>query len=164
MKIYKEQNRFRDGVFFGLLLLGVIASVAGFIRTLTSTQPSLSILIAYGVVAIILMGLGYILFQLRTKLSINEERIKYRLYPLYTHSRRIPWEDVAYCGVIRAPKYGSWFGNGIHFHGVKWCSLVGRNGLQVIEKDGTQHFIGCRDTENLAKTLKDHMALLPVKQ
>ncbi len=149
---FKEKQRFRDRLLFILLWAGLGGALFGLLRSFVVGHAGQAL--AYGLIVFLLAAWLWWLHQLKLKVSVNGERIKYKLSPLHSKSRKIPWEEVASCQLVKTPRSASWHGSNVHFGNMKWFSLSGKNGMRITTRDGRQLFIGCSDVDQLAETLE----------
>jgi|AntRauTorckE5430_2_1112549.scaffolds.fasta_scaffold00930_5 hypothetical protein len=150
---FKEKSRYGDRVIIGAICLSMLALL------FLGAENALSANFDWryqGVCLTTMAFLGGILYFLnrtRMKVSINEDRIKFKVRPFHQKSRRIGWEDVEDCQIIRTNEQEQWQGGNIHRPGEIFISLVGRNGLSIRTKSGRQYFIGCKDVDGLTEAL-----------
>ena len=136
---------------------GMIGALIGLVKVAvygprTTIEP-----IVY-LATLLLLGLGLRrLLRLKMKVAVSQKRIKYRLFPIHTDWKSIPWDEVETCEVVRSPRFSQWHGSNIHFGGELWYSLTGRNGLSIKTRDGKWYFIGCKDVEALESAVNQVM-------
>jgi hypothetical protein len=153
-QIFQEKQRFNDKLLYGLLGVGVAASLAGFAQSLSGAEVSLSHAAAYLGLILLLGGYGWWLSRLRLKVEVTDRYIKFKMSPFHAKARKIAWEDVVACEVVKTPRAALWHGGNIRFSGEANYSLTGRNGLSIITRDGQHFFIGCRDVDELSASLE----------
>lgn len=147
--IFKERQSFDDKIVFIFLGAILIGSVIGLFQSLTSASSNLTNIMAYLTVIALSGFLFWWLKRLKIKVSINDKRIKYKLYPIHKKAQRILWEEVEGCEIVKTPPAAQWLGSNIRFSRESWFSLSGRNGLSIEMKDGKRYFIGCKNVDNL---------------
>jgi len=152
---FKERQQFKDRLLFFLLWAGLAGAVAGLVRSFVVEQAGMGQALGYMLIAVLLGTWLWWLNQLKLKVSVNEKRIKYKLSPLHRKSKKIEWEEVASCKLVKTPRSASWHGSNVHFGNMKWFSLSGKNGMSITTKDGRRVFIGCSDVDQLAETLEE---------
>ena len=151
--IFKERQCFNDKIVFLFLGGGFIGALLGLLNSLKLGQ--INLLNALGFLAIAALC-GYLLWwlrQMRFKVSVNEKRIKYKLFPIHKKAQRITWDEVESCQIVKTSAAAQWHGGNVRFSGESWFSLNGRNGLSIETKDGRRIFIGCKDIDSLVGTL-----------
>lgn len=152
---FKDRQHFNDRVVFAFICLAILATFGGLVKTLWTGEATLMTSLIYLGVILALGGWLWWLRHLELKVSIDRKRIKYKMAPWHSKSKRIAWKEVASCKVVKTPLAAQWHGSNIHFCRENWFSLSGRNGLSLLTRDGEQYFIGCRDVEGLADFLKE---------
>ncbi len=150
---FKDKQHFNDTLVFAIIGLAFLATIAGLIKTLWIGDLNLMKSLIYLGVLALLGGWFWWLRRLELKVSINQKRIKYKMAPYHAKSKRISWDEVTSCKVVKTPLVAQWHGSNVHFFREKWFSLSGRNGLSLLTRDGEAYFIGCKDVEGLAKFL-----------
>jgi hypothetical protein len=148
-KVFKEEYSFDDKVLFALLGVGFGGAFFGLVNLFFSEQAAATKVFAYLITVFILGFLLWGLRQLKLKVSINDKRIKYRMFPLHDKTQRIAWDEVESCEIVKTPYFAQWHGGNIRFDRESWYSLTGRNGLSIKTKDGRSLFIGCRNVDKL---------------
>lgn len=150
---FKEKSRYGDRVVLGAICLAMFALLAVSVKNMLSPGFDWLYLGVCLAGIVFLGGIFYLLNQTRMKVSINDERIKFKVKPFHQKARRIDWEDVEDCHIVRTNKTEQWHGGNIHLPGEVFVSLVGRNGLSIKTKSGRQYFIGCEDVDGLENAL-----------
>lgn len=148
-KTFKEEYSFDDKVLFALLGAGVIGTFLGLLNSFLSGDAEKSRILGYMVIAIIL---GFVLWgirQIKLKVSINDKRIKYKMFPFHEKTQKIKWEEIESCEIVKTPYFAQWHGANIGLNRETFFSLTGRNGLSIKTKDGKCLFIGCKNMEQL---------------
>lgn len=150
---FKEKSRYGDRVILGALSLAMLALLAVGVKNAFS--PDFDWLYVGVCLAgtAFLGGIFYLLNRTRMKVSINDERIKFKVKPFHQKARRIDWDEVENCQIVRTNQTRQWTGGNVHQPGEAFISLVGRNGLSIRTKSGQQYFIGCKDVEGLESAL-----------
>ncbi len=152
-KIYEERQRYHDRTVIILLS----AAILGLLYGAASYFWRSDITLLYSLVCLALAGgLGYALWwltQLRYKLTITDKNVKFKLKPLTGGSRKISWDEIASCTLVKTPDVAKWHGSNLPHPGEKIYSLDGRNGLMIVTKDGQRYFIGCQNIEDLREAL-----------
>ncbi|SEQ25010.1 hypothetical protein [Neolewinella agarilytica] len=157
--IYKEKQRYNDKMTLSLLIIGTIAAVYGLVSTVFNNMEA-GKAIAYTLIALSLGGILWFLRRLQLKVVVNDKKIKYKLAPLHDSSRKISWENVESCKIVKTPLLAPNHGSKHHFGGEKRLTFYGRNGLSIRTKDGQNFFIGVKDVDSLRSALKGHELLL----
>ncbi len=153
-KRFKEKQYFSDRMTYIFLGSVLIASIIGLVKSAFFQAGSTANMIMCLAIAISCI-VGLLWFQrLRLNLSINSKRIKYKFFPLHKKAKRILWEDVESCRIVRTSGISQWYGGNVRFAKEAWYSLTGRNGLSIRTKDGKHLFIGCNDIDQLAFSLE----------
>ncbi len=155
-KAFKERQHFNDHIVFILLGAGFIGAIYGFIKTIVSQHYSLFDLSVYVGIAALMAISFWGLKRLQLKVSVNEKRIKYKLFPIHKEAQKIRWDEVASCEVVKTPLAAQWHGGNISFGRESLISLTGRNGLSIETKNGKRIFIGCKEVDDLRISL-DHL-------
>lgn len=99
-------------------------------------------------ILLILGGALAYLLSIRLELKIDDEKIRYRYYPLHFRRKKIFWSEVADCEVVVFPLSAQLNGWGIHF-GEQMISVNHYAGIRLVLKNGERLFISCKDPEAL---------------
>lgn len=103
-----------------------------------------------------MLVISMLFFFLRLETKISEEGILVRFYPIQLKFRQYKWEDIDQIYLREyspITEYGGWgirysfTGNG------KALNVSGRNGLQLVFKDGRKLLIGTNKSEDLMQVL-----------
>ncbi len=144
-KIYKEKQRVRANgmILMVIFLMGIL--LYSFFQSLFEHNWVFTYVEWSSLALLLLLGcfLWY-LFRLKLNLAISKQGIHYKMSPWHNKKRKILWEDVHRCEIIKTPKMAQWHGGNITFNYEKRFSVSGRNGLLVTTKDGQQYFLGSR--------------------
>lgn len=151
---YKERQYFEGKAVYVLLALGFGSALYGWGQSLFAGTANWQTSASYLLIMATTAALIWWLRRLRLKVSINEKRIKFKMFPYHRQAQRIHWEEVVACELVKTPHLAQWHGSNLHLMGEAWYSLTGRNGLAIETKDGRRLFIGCKDVDKLAETLE----------
>lgn len=154
---FREAQRFRGwdiiillGFFSLGLLYRAIAGLAGWWGAPSSDR--VPVYLFFG--AVTFAALLYYL-SIRLFIVVNDKGVKFQFYPLHAKKRKIPWEEVESCRVIRVPPQAALTGWAVHFSEEKRFSVTGRrSGLALDLKSGEHLFIGTQHPEDLQKVVK----------
>lgn len=150
---FKERQHFNNIFVYLLLVVASFGALFGLAKNLFFAATNMSAIGVYLAILFIAGVLFWWLTQLQLKVSVNENRIKYKFSPLHKQSRKIFWEEIASCQIIRTPITAQWHGGNLRFAKEYWFSLVGRNGLEIETKAGQHFFIGCKNLQDLIDTI-----------
>ncbi|MCB0705333.1 MAG: hypothetical protein KDC34_08490 [Saprospiraceae bacterium] len=154
-KLYKETSRYKGPFFYGVTgLLLILTSIRLFQLLFLSNQIQTGEIIFSVLILGGLSGLLWYVTSLKMKLSITEKGIDYKLSPLHSRKKRIPWEEVESCEIVKTPILQQYQGGNITFNHEKRFSANGRNGLQIRTKDGDVYFLGSNRLQELKKTIE----------
>jgi hypothetical protein len=157
-EVFRERQRFNDRLVYLLLSAGMIGVFYCFIIALMQGHISTEKGVLFLIVAIGLAGTIWWLKRLQLKVSVNKNRIKYKMKPFHEKAKKIAWNDIESCKIVRTPYAAQWHGGNVHFGQKFYYSLTGRNGLSIQTKDGRRLFIGCKDVDGLMQVL-DRLSL-----
>ncbi|NJC26756.1 hypothetical protein [Neolewinella antarctica] len=161
-KIYQEKQRFHDWLVIALLALATVGLLYGAASYFWSIRASLS----YSLISLTLaLGLGYAIYwltSLRSKLTITDRTIKFKIKGQLEATKKIAWEDVASCTIVKTPAIAKWDRPKATLTDEKFYSLSGRNGLMITTKTGSNYFIGCKDISGLQAALNGEEAIWEV--
>ena len=150
---YKEKQRLRS--ILPLTLVGAGTLLAVYQSATSFLDPGIANWKTV-VFAGLALGLGLLLrflLRIRLKLSINQERIKFKMSPFHDKARKIGWDEVEDCELVKTHPLAPNHGSRIALGGERRFTLCGRNGLAIRLKDGRRYFIGCRDVDELGQIL-----------
>lgn len=152
-KIYQEKQRFHDWLTVVMLSL----ATAGLLYGASSYFWEDDVTVVYSLVCLALAaGLGYAIWwltSLRSKLVITDKKIKFQLRGPVETSKKIAWEDVVSCTVVKSSALAKFERPKITITDEEFYSLDGRNGLMIETEDGSNYFIGCQNVEELQEAL-----------
>lgn len=152
-KIYQEKQRFHDWLIIVLLAFAIIGLLYGASSYLWNPQETF----AYSTVSLLLAaGLGYAIYwltSLRSKLTITDEKIKFKLRGPIEKTKKIAWENIESCTIVKSSVLGKWDRAKVTLVDEKFYSLSGRNGLMIETKTGDYYFIGCTNIGELQTAL-----------
>ncbi len=152
-KIYKEKQSFNDLGIQALIALGGLGALFAAAKAVWQGSADITYVLGCLAIAAGLGGIMWYLRSLRMKVSIDQKCIKYKLHPIHVKARKIDWEDVDSCVVVRSPKLSRWQGANLSYANEHFFSLSGRNGLSLTTKDGESYLIGCKNVDRLANSL-----------
>lgn len=152
-KIYQEKQRFHDWLIIVLLALAILGLLYGAASYFWSPQGTF---VYSGVSLLLAAGLGYAIYwltSLRSKLTITDETIKFKLKGPIAATQKIAWEDIQSCTIVKAPVLAKWDRPKVTLTDEKFYSLSGRNGLMIETKSGDHYFLGCKNVGELQTAL-----------
>tara|TARA_B100000953_G_C17966976_1_gene404903 strand:- start:524 stop:1003 length:480 start_codon:yes stop_codon:yes gene_type:complete len=147
MRIFKENQRFRQWWLIIVLITIVLASALPLFSEISLNEVKLKSLIA-PVISLLVFVLVFIL-NLETR--INSKGISAGFEPLPFLRRKYNWDEIQECFVrTYAPisEYGGWGIRG--FGRAKAYTVSGNKGIQIITKNNERFLIGT-DKPDLAK-------------
>lgn len=154
-KLYQERQRFHDWFIVVLLSLAIVGLLFGASTYLW--QPSGSLV--YSIVSLLLAaGLGYAVYwltSLRSKLTITDKNIKFKIKGPIEATKKIAWEEVESCIIVKSSALAKWERPKVTMSDEKFYSLSGRNGLLITTRDDQLYFIGCENVGELKNALND---------
>ena len=154
-KIYQERQRFHDWFIVVLLSLAFLGLVYG--AGMYFWNPASTLF--YSVTSLLLAaGIGYVIYgltSLRSKLTITDEKIKFKIKGPIEATKKIAWEDIDSCAIVKSSALAKWDRPKVTLTDEKFYSLSGRNGLMINTKDGQRYFIGCENIGELKTALND---------
>jgi hypothetical protein len=155
---FKEEQKFEYKELFVLITIFILLGVYRFGCDLFSLSESFRSEILGGISLLLLSTILYVLWKTKMKVSINEHRIKLKMFCWKTERKKILWDDVESCQIIKTPLNAQWAGSNISFNREKKYSLVGRNGIYLMTKDGEEYFIGSKKISELEKVVRKILA------
>lgn len=161
-KIFQEKQRFHDWIVVVLLALAIIGLLYGAASYFWSPGGTL----VYSAVSLLLAaGLGYAIYwltSLRSKLTITDEKIKFKIKGPIEATKKIAWEDIDSCIIVKSPALAKWDRPKATLTDEKFYSLSGRNGLMIKTKEGKHYFIGCDNVGELQAALSSEKEIWEV--
>ena len=152
-KIYQEKQQFHDWLSVVMLSLAAVGLLYGAASYFWSADPSLF----YSLVCLLLTtGLAYAIWwltSLRSKLTITDKKIKFKLKGPIEKSKKIAWKDIESCTLVRTKGVAKFNRPKVTITDERFYSLDGRNGLMIETTDGKHYFIGCRNMHELKSAL-----------
>lgn len=148
LPLFTETQRFRQPWLW--VVLGAATLVSLYAMSSTGTGRGGSV-----VSGALMVGLLALFWSFRLETRIDEEALRYRLFPLQLRERTIPWETVERAWVRRyrpLREYGGW--------GLRWgpggraVNVSGDEGLQVVLKNGDRLLLGTGQGSRIRTTLE----------
>ena len=150
---HQEKERFHDSLIIVLLSFSIISLLYGSASYFWHPQGTF----VYSIVSLLLaIGLGYAIYwltSLRSKLTITNEKIKFRIKGPIEKTKKIAWEDIESCTIVKSSVFGKWDRAKVTLVDEKFYSLSGRNGLMIETKSGNHYFLGCKNIGELQTAL-----------
>jgi len=157
MRIFKENQRFRQWWLIILLITIIIASAIPLFSEISINKVRLKSLIA----PIISLVIFILIFILNLETRINSKGISAGFEPLPFFRRNYNWDEIQECYVrTYAPvsEYGGWGIRG--FGRAKAYNVSGNKGIQIITKNNERFLIGTEKPDlarrAIKKNFKDH--------
>lgn len=157
MRIFKENQRFRQWWLIILLITIIIASALPLFSEISINKVRLKSLIA----PIISLVIFILIFILNLETRINSKGISAGFEPLPFFRRNYNWDEIQECYVrTYAPvsEYGGWGIRG--FGRAKAYNVSGNKGIQIITKNNERFLIGTEKPDlarrAINKNFKNH--------
>ena len=161
MKIFKEEQSFRQTWLIVVLIIASIVPVAMMIKKYLKADTTLSTQEFLITIGVILLSISLIFFfKLTTK--IDEVGIHYQFFPLHFKVKTIPWNTISKAYVrtyYPISEFGGWGLRGGFFFNKgkeKAVNVSGDIGIQLILKDGRKLLIGTQLKEEAKRVLKTY--------
>lgn len=104
---------------------------------------------------IIQLGVGLLFWYIKLETKVNSEGVYYKFKPFQSKFKFYDWESIDQCSVrTYSPimEYGGW-GYRYSFKSGKAYNISGKDGLQLVLKNGDKILIGTQQREHLEKVL-----------
>ncbi|WP_373942517.1 hypothetical protein OEG92_04635 [Polaribacter sejongensis] len=154
MKIFKEEQNFRQTWLIVLLIIACIVPVTMMIKKYLKEDSTLSTQEFAITIGVILLSISLIFFfKLTTK--IDEVGIHYQFFPLHFKVKTIPWNTISKAYVrtyYPISEFGGWGLRGGFFFNKgkeKAVNVSGDIGIQLILKNGKKLLIGTQKKKKL---------------
>lgn len=161
MKIFKEEQHFRQTWLIVLLFISAILPLAMMLKKYLKEDSTLSTQEFVITIGIILVSISLIFFfKLTTR--IDEIGIHYRFYPFYFKVKTIPWNAISKVYVrtyYPISEYGGWGIRGGFFFNKgkgKAVNVSGDIGIQLLLKNGDKLLIGTQKKEEAKRVLETY--------
>ncbi len=151
--LFKEKARFDDKFVLYFMIIGIAASVIGLVYGFFTKSITNSQILGLSLALVLLIGQLWWLNRIKLKVSINKTRIKFKMFPYHNKSQKIEWDNIENVEIVSTKDSSYWQGVNTIFTEANWFSISGKNGIKVTTKDGEKYFIGCKDTDELQKSL-----------
>lgn len=161
MKVFKEEQRFRQTWFIIVLTISSILSVAiivkEYLKVNTKITSSEFVLIILGVLVSVIFIL---LFKLTTR--IDEKGIHYQFFPFHFSMKLISWKEITKAGIrtyYPISEFGGWGLRGGFFFNKgkeKAVNVSGNIGIQLVLKNREKLLIGTQKKEEAKRVLKTY--------
>ncbi|MCR9287321.1 MAG: hypothetical protein NXI23_08070 [Bacteroidetes bacterium] len=157
---FKEEQRFSRFEIYALLLFFIIGLTYRFVENLlvNGLQMDSTSVSVIGFIVLLAGSLWY-LWNLKLEISVNKKGLKYQFGSWNAEPKRIKWEDIEEYRFVESTQPANWSGWNVQFQNEeRQVSLCGRNGVQIVTKDGEKLFIGSRKLDVLREKIKNHLA------
>jgi hypothetical protein len=161
MKVFKEEQRFRQTWLIVVLLITSITPIAMMIKKLLKENTTLSIQEFLITIGIIVLSISFIfVFKLTTR--IDEKGIHYQFFPIHFKVKTIPWQTISKAYVrtyYPISEFGGWGLRGGFFFNKgkeKAINVSGDIGIQLIFKNGNKLLIGTQKKEEAKRVLETY--------
>ncbi|WP_197482106.1 hypothetical protein [Polaribacter atrinae] len=162
MKIFKEEQRFRQTWLILILIVASILPTAMMIKKYFKKGSTLSTQEFLITIGIFLLSISLIfLFKLTTR--IDEKGIHYQFFPLHLKVKTIPWNTISKAYVrtyYPISEFGGWGLRGGFFFNKgkeKAINVSGDIGIQLIFKNGKKLLIGTQKKEEAMRILETYI-------
>ena len=149
--LFEEQQRFTQWWIWAMLL-GTIAFAIWSVSIVNFRQNLLLVFFA-AVLPIVAFIFWLLAVRLDTKITSESISVRFRFIP-FAH-KKILWSEVNSAEVIVYNPWETGFGLRIGFDGGIVYNTHGRNGLQIITKEGKKFLLGTQRPDELKKILAD---------
>ena len=163
MKVFKEEQRFRQTWLLVLLGFSLIVPIAIIVNEYSDSQTKMTtnefILTLVGILVSVLI---IFLFKLTTR--IDEKGIYYQFFPIHFSLKLISWNEIskAYIRTYNPiGEYGGWgLKGGWSKSRGKAINVSGDIGLQLELKNGKKLLIGTQKKEEITRVLETYKSKL----
>lgn len=163
MKVFKEEQRFRQTWLLVLLGFSLIVPIAIIVNEYSDSQTKMTtnefILTLVGILVSVLI---IFLFKLTTR--IDEKGIYYQFFPIHFSLKLISWNEIskAYIRTYNPiGEYGGWgLKGGWSKSRGKAINVSGDIGLQLELKNGKKLIIGTQKKEEITRVLETYKSKL----
>lgn len=159
---YQESLKFSHP-FLGLLMLPVILLFGyGIVQQLIFDQP-------FGnhpapdhwlvISALIVTGIGWLLFAARLRFTLDEKGIYYRFFPFHWKTYTLLWSEIANAHVRKysaLSEFGGW-GIRINFRGHRAYNVMNDHGqgLEIVKKNGKKILFSTHNPQAISRFLEE---------
>lgn len=152
---YKDEQSLAHSLPLLLLGLGAVGSLFTGVRGLVLGHSVTNAVVSIAVAGLLGAGI-WLLARQRVKVKVTRKGVTYEVGPIFHRKQKLRWADVDSCDIVQTPPLGQWSGQNIHLSQETVISMVGRNGLAIVMKDGQRYFIGCKDIDRLKEVFEPH--------
>lgn len=161
MKIFKEEQRFRQTWLLLVLAISLIVSLAiivtEYLEENTKMTTNEFVLTISGILVSVLF---IFLFKLTTR--IDEKGIHYQFFPFHFSMKLISWNEISKAGIrtyYPISEFGGWGLRGGFFFNKgknKAINVSGDVGIQLVLKNGEKLLIGTQKKEDAKRILETY--------
>ena len=150
-KIFKEKQRFNRIEIFGLLLFFIVGLTYRFFEKYVINPNEIDINAVGFIGFILLLSVIFLYFwKLSFDITVTKKSLQYRYGFPFSKKQKIKWEDIEQYQFVETPEAVQLSGWNVQFQNdEQQFSLCGRNGIQIVTKDGKKIFLGSRRLEKL---------------
>ena len=156
MRIFKEEQRFKQQWLIALLVIGLIIPIVVFSKAYADGKMDLTDYVI--AMSLVILPTGFIFF-FKLKTRIDEQGIHYRFIPFHFKYKTIPWNDIENIYIRKydaISEYGGWGMKG----GLLWkkengvaYNVSGEIGIQIELKNSKRILIGTLQEEKALTTI-----------
>jgi hypothetical protein len=154
-EIFKEKQRFHNWEVIGLLAFLALALTYKFFdqQWIHPVADPMS-LTSYLILMLPMTAALWYFLSLRLTVRITDKYISLKPANWMQKKRKIKWDDVEECEVLKTSPTAQWSGWNISFNHEKIYSFSGRTGLHLKTKKGDDFLIGAKKCEELEQAVR----------
>ena len=147
MKVFKEEQRFKQVWLIIILVICTIIPIISIIQKLLKENKTISTKEFIATIVVILVAIS-ILFFFKLTTKIDEKGIHYQFFPFHFSMKLIPWSEISKAGIrtyFPVSEFGGWGLRGGFFFNKgkgKAINVSGNIGIQLELKNGEKLLIG----------------------
>lgn len=167
MRIFEEEQRFRQGWLMILLVMSVLIPIGLIIKEYTEENSNMTSTEFISTLLLILAAITPIFFfKLRTR--IDEKGIHYQFFPIHWKLKAIPWSEINTISVRKydaLTEYGGWgLKGGFRRKKGKAINISGDIGIQLELVSGKKLLIGTQKEYDAKRVIENYQHKLRHEQ
>ncbi|MFY0603407.1 MAG: hypothetical protein JXQ93_05625 [Flavobacteriaceae bacterium] len=156
MRIFKEEQRFRQAWLIILLAISILIPIGLIVKEYTAKESTMSSSeLIYTILLLLVFSTPIFFFKLKTR--IDEKGIHYRFFPFHRSFKTILWVEINNISIRKydpISEYGGWgLKGGFRRKKGKAINVSGDIGIQIELKNTKKLLIGTQKKHEAKRTL-----------
>lgn len=159
MRVFEEEQRFRQSWLIIVLAVSIMISVILIIKEYTEADTKMSTL-EFTLTLLLMFGISASIFFFALRTRIDEKGIHYRFFPFHRKFRTILWSEIRHVSLRKynaISEYGGWgLKGGFNRKKGKAINVSGDKGIQLVLKTSKKLLIGTQKEFDIQRVLETY--------